>query len=1066
MVSYKLPLKCVKQGNDWIFEWSNIRDIIGNISTLGINEYSPEIHFVGWPGITPKTLNEREKLEDDLDLINCHPVFLDEDQIYSFHDIFCRQTLWPLFHYYLPTRHDSIVKHSLNYENYYNEYVNVNNIYAKKASIQYDDDCLIWFHDYHLLLAPHFLRRIVPNAQIGLFLHTTFPTSEVFRTLPSRKEILNGMLSCDLLGFHTYDYARHFLSSVKRVLGLDFYVLPYIGTLYVKYFGRDVSLRIGHVSCLSQKIKHKSLSNKVKEYKKNYWLKKYQNKQIILAHGELDIVRGTLLIIEAFDRFLTNYPNYVEKVALILVISTLQEDVNENKIVKLNLDNNGRYYKTDSNIKNERCKQLLTSIKLPIEKKAEQMKLKYNNENIIELLHSNNSWSNDDEYSKLLSLYQCVDLALFSTFWDGFSTLPYEFVAANDISTHTSVIESNNSHNINGNNIDQPKYAPIILSEFMGCNRSLNAISVNPWDVTKVACAINDALMVSNEDKKRHHILRCNHVMNYTFETWAQGFLNDLLSAAKRTNKYTQTTQTLTIGFGTNSRLIYLPKNLTDLFNSTKLLTQCFKNASYRILLFDYGGTLTDINERETFNKTKTTNDLKNNNDNGLSSVDNETNDTSNKEFTYDNRPLSSINSQNRLNDAEQNSGKISKNTLKYLNHLASDSNTTVAIISGQTRRVLNKEFKDRLGNILLCAEKGAYFKYPNSDEWKLNETIKNDFDKLSDWKRVVEKILNTYTERTAGSYIQKKDTAFAWHYHDCDPNYGDMQAEELERYLKRLLGNGVTNVIIQKYDHARILEILPRNINKGATTLKIIDSIITMKMKDVSKNFQTNDLFLLCVGNDKSDEKMFQACELASKTIKTEYNFSITIGRKPTNAKFYISQQSKMLDLLALLKNALITNNNDNNNNNDIKNDNNIEINTKDITFTSNYDNDFDVSNVITNEIDYSDIKYDITNNTFDDFNHNNTIDNYEEFSSNEDSSFDNPGPFFKSNSFSNFKDLKKKNNTNNNNNINSINTSHKRPYQYIKMPMNNENRALLGTPLHTIHDESPHMKTVPETK
>ena len=88
------------------------------------------------------------------------------------------------------------------------------------------------------------------------------------------QEILRGILSADLVGFHTYDYARHFLSSCKRILDLDFHTLPDDGTLAVHYLGRDVSLRIGHASILSHDVHKKAQSERVRLIRDNFWKKK------------------------------------------------------------------------------------------------------------------------------------------------------------------------------------------------------------------------------------------------------------------------------------------------------------------------------------------------------------------------------------------------------------------------------------------------------------------------------------------------------------------------------------------------------------------------------------------------------------------------------------------------------------------------------------------------------------------------------------------------------------------------------------------------------------------------
>lgn len=125
--------------------------------------------------------------------------------------------LWPLFHY-----HPGEISFD---ESHWEAYREANSYFAKTIVKTVKDGDLIWVHDYHLMLLPAMLRaeikrmkEPVKNVKIGFFLHTPFPSSEIYRILPVRDEILQGVLHCDLVGFHTYDYARHFLSACSRIL--------------------------------------------------------------------------------------------------------------------------------------------------------------------------------------------------------------------------------------------------------------------------------------------------------------------------------------------------------------------------------------------------------------------------------------------------------------------------------------------------------------------------------------------------------------------------------------------------------------------------------------------------------------------------------------------------------------------------------------------------------------------------------------------------------------------------------------------------------------------------------
>eukprot|EP00486_Rosalina_sp_Unknown_P013793 CAMPEP_0201595088 /NCGR_PEP_ID=MMETSP0190_2-20130828/192209_1 /ASSEMBLY_ACC=CAM_ASM_000263 /TAXON_ID=37353 /ORGANISM="Rosalina sp." /LENGTH=234 /DNA_ID=CAMNT_0048054957 /DNA_START=600 /DNA_END=1300 /DNA_ORIENTATION=+ len=179
--------------------------------------------------------------------------------------------------------------------------------------------------------------------------------------------------------------------------------------------------------------------------------------------------------------------------------------------------------------------------------------------------------------------------------------------------------------------------------------------------------------------------------------------------------------------------------------------------------------------------------------------------------------------------------------------------------------------------------------------EWQKNESL-NEVS-ISKWKQIAYDVMKIYCEKCDGSYIQKKSTALVWHYENADPHYGDMQATEAERYLRRIIEKH-HNLVVQRYDHCRALEVLPKEIHKGSASLKVIDEM--MKKIDYNQDDNTgNNIFIMAVGNDRSDEKMFEAVELVSKEINTEYGFTVRIGMAPTQARFYLTDQNQMLWLL-----------------------------------------------------------------------------------------------------------------------------------------------------------------------
>lgn len=227
---------------------------------------------------------------------------------------------------------------------------------------------------------------------------------------------------------------------------------------------------------------------------------------------------------------------------------------------------------------------------------------------------------------------------------------------------------------------------------------------------------------------------------------------------------------------------------------------------------------------------------------------------------------------------------------------MSEDPDSVVCVISGHTREELEDSFPfDEIPRICIAGEKGAYFKWPDATEWVQSDKLGD----VQEWKTIALKILQQYTDRTDGSFIDEKTTALVWHYHDADPEYGDTQAVELERYLLKMLEpHGIQ---IQRYDHARLLEVLPKDIHKGSAALTAIEYALMGVTPEERKN-----TFVLACGNDRSDEKMFAAVEEAGKVIHTDHIFTVSIGIKPTQAKFYLSDQKEIGWMLGILNAAL----------------------------------------------------------------------------------------------------------------------------------------------------------------
>ena len=186
--------------------------------------------WVGWPGGTPGSDEQRALLDEQLREHSATAVYLSTQEAERFYEGMSNSVIWPLFHY-LVDRMPLFVKD-------FDDYRAVNERFADAVCAEAGEEDLIWIHDYHLLLLPAILRERLPRARIGFFLHIPFPSSEIFRLLPHREQLLRGLLGANLIGFHTYGYARHFADALLGTLGIE----PELDRVDIE--GRNVTLGV------------------------------------------------------------------------------------------------------------------------------------------------------------------------------------------------------------------------------------------------------------------------------------------------------------------------------------------------------------------------------------------------------------------------------------------------------------------------------------------------------------------------------------------------------------------------------------------------------------------------------------------------------------------------------------------------------------------------------------------------------------------------------------------------------------------------------------------------------
>lgn len=455
IIANRLPVKIEKVENSF-----NIIRSEGGLATgLGSLESDSEIYWVGWPGIFTEDEDEKREILDKLHSMNFHPVFLSADHIEKYYEGYSNSIIWPLCHYFF-----SFVQYRADYWEAYQE---VNTLFCNEALQFIENDDIVWVQDYQLMLLPKKIRDKKPNTNIGYFHHIPFPSYELFRVLPEREEILEGMLGADLIGFHTHDYMRHFISAIYRVLNLNCNL-------------DEVSLnnRIVHIDAFPMGINYEQYNNapNLPEVKEKSELLKQSlgQRDIILSVDRLDYSKGILHRLYGFEQFLKNNPEYHEKVSLAMIVVPSRDSVNNYAELKNHID------------------QLISEIN------GKYSKLGWN-----PIYYFYRSFS----FVELIAMYDIAQIALVTPLRDGMNLVAKEYLAT----------KCNNP-------------GVLILSEMAGAATELqDAIIINPNDTNQIENAILIALNMPEKEKIDRLNKMQKRISRQDVKRWANDFVDELL---------------------------------------------------------------------------------------------------------------------------------------------------------------------------------------------------------------------------------------------------------------------------------------------------------------------------------------------------------------------------------------------------------------------------------------------------------------------------------------------------------------------------------------------------------
>lgn len=275
-----------------------------------------EKKWIGTLGMPTDSLTERkEEISRSFRELDCEIVYVPDSDMDGHYIQYCKQILWPTFHYQIPDN----PKNKAYEDHSWGNYVAVNRAFADLMVEQFVEGDVIWVHDYHLLLVPAMVRERLPHATVGFFMHVAFPSSEVFRCLPVRKELLEGMLGANVIGFQTADYARHFLQTCNRLLGVE----ADAEGIYLE--DRFVQVVNDPIGIDPEYLRQRLCSVEVQE-----WIRllkgRYEGKRVLVARDKLDHIRGIRHKFLAFETFLKKHPEMKDVVLIQVALSTTEQN--------------------------------------------------------------------------------------------------------------------------------------------------------------------------------------------------------------------------------------------------------------------------------------------------------------------------------------------------------------------------------------------------------------------------------------------------------------------------------------------------------------------------------------------------------------------------------------------------------------------------------------------------------------------------------------------------------------------------------------------------------------------
>jgi len=454
IVSNRLPVRTTEKDGEYILAPSE-----GGLAT-GLGSIYRDGHnvWIGWPGLEVTEQKDQDHIQRELATMNLKPVYLTQDEINNYYEGFSNETLWPVFHY--------MAVYARYEQSYWDCYYRVNEKFRDVILETAEPGDVIWIHDYQLLLLPGMIRAALPDISIGFFLHIPFPSFELFRLLPWRAELLDGMLGADLLGFHTFDDSRHFINAVTRLLPINAssnVLMVNDRAVIAEPFPMGIDYeRYGSM------VSNPDVKDQLKQLKDNF-----NDIKLILSIDRLDYSKGILQRLQAYELFLQLHPEYTEKIVLYMIVVPSRDNVPQYKDLRDEID------------------KLVGGIN------ARFRTINW---------HPVHYFYRSFPIETLSALYHFADICLVTPMRDGMNLVSKEYVAS----------RTNND-------------GVLILSEMAGASRELiDALIVNPNNIGAITRAIEEALVMPKPEQYRRMKQMRQVVAKFNIAHWVKLFMTRL----------------------------------------------------------------------------------------------------------------------------------------------------------------------------------------------------------------------------------------------------------------------------------------------------------------------------------------------------------------------------------------------------------------------------------------------------------------------------------------------------------------------------------------------------------